>query len=127
MILAGPDPLPKPSASHSERECTEVHFSTRLQAHQVFTSARMGEVDFTQALHSWRLFTSPWREANLLEPREMADYPVHAQSKTGAGATPPFDAPCITGAVGSLPPRVRDARAAVGTAHYKSQEAQAGS
>lgn len=64
----------------------EVHFSTRFEAHQVFTSVRTGEVDFTHALHSWRLFTSPWREANFLEPREMVDAPVHGQSKTGAGA-----------------------------------------
>ena|SRR2546423_14234931 len=38
-------------ATHSERPA-EVRFSTRLQAHQVFTSAPTGEVDFTPALHS---------------------------------------------------------------------------
>jgi hypothetical protein len=29
----------------------EVHFSTRLQAQQLFASVTMGEVDFTPALH----------------------------------------------------------------------------
>jgi hypothetical protein len=37
-------------ATHSERPA-EVRFSTRLQAHQVFTSAPTGEVDFTPVLH----------------------------------------------------------------------------
>lgn len=79
----------------ADRVWAEVHFSTRLQAHQVFTSVRTGEVDFTHALHSWRLFTSPWREANFLESREKVDAPVHGQSKTGTGATHYKDAWCV--------------------------------
>jgi len=32
---------------------------------------------------------------------------ARGKNSDGAGATPPFDAPCVTVAVGSLPPRSR--------------------
>jgi hypothetical protein len=35
----------------SGKERAEVHFSTRLQVQQLFTSASRGKVDFTPALH----------------------------------------------------------------------------
>lgn len=39
------------SVLDSDREWTEVHFSTGLQAQQMFASAQTGEVGFTSALH----------------------------------------------------------------------------
>jgi hypothetical protein len=41
----------KQSVIESAKDQAEVHFSTRLQAQQKFTSASRGEVDFTPALH----------------------------------------------------------------------------
>jgi len=44
----------------------EVHFSTRLQAHQLFASVTRGEVDFTPALHPSLWFASLWRWRELV-------------------------------------------------------------
>jgi hypothetical protein len=41
---------------------------------------------------------------------KMAPKKDAAQTSDEAGATPPFDAPCVTVAVGSLPPQSRAAR-----------------
>ncbi len=37
-----------------------------------------------------------------------------------AGATPPFDAPCVTASVGSLPPQSRAARAHLAASQSRS-------
>jgi hypothetical protein len=76
---------------------------------------RAGEVYFTlllqdllhRALHAAG-------EANSRETQEMngkdRSYLDAAQTGREAGATPPFDARCVTVAVGSLPPQSRAAR-----------------
>jgi hypothetical protein len=60
----------------------------------------------THRLYSLHLAVTRSRE-------DQEKYPVkkspeaRGKNSDGAGATPPFDAPCITGAVGSLPPQSR--------------------
>lgn len=50
-------------------------------------------------------------EANRLRSKGMrkpnGEEKNAAQTPSEAGATPPFDAPCVTGLLGSLPPRWR--------------------
>lgn len=48
--------------------------------------------------------------------REKSDLPDAAKPRTEAGATPPFDASCVTVAVGSLPPQRAIENCAVGLA-----------
>jgi hypothetical protein len=70
---------------------------------------RRGEEHFTPALH-WALHASLHRKADC-KPRQInpIDVPKTVRLREGwhdvrAGATPPFDARCVTVAVWSLPP-----------------------
>ncbi len=70
---------------------------------------RAGEVYFTPLLqHLLHCSLHPGGEANLMETQEMSgkerSHLDAAQTGREAGATPPFDARCVTGCVESLPP-----------------------
>jgi hypothetical protein len=92
----------------------EAHFSTRLQAQLLFASVTRGEV----GLH---LGTSPialirFTLALTRTCKKQRRYPLKRKpgrtrlNSDEAGATPPFDVPCVTASVGSLPPQSRAAR-----------------
>jgi hypothetical protein len=68
-----------------------------------------GEVCFTPLLqHLLHCSLHPGGEANLMETQEMSEkersHLDAPQTGREAGATPPFDARCVTGSVESLPP-----------------------
>jgi len=74
-----------------------------------------GEENFTCPLQlGLHDLLHPCSAANLRKRKEMtpktATRKDAARTSDEAGATPPFDAPCVTVAVGSLPPQSRAAR-----------------
>jgi hypothetical protein len=84
-----------------------VPFSTRLQAQEFFASARESEVDFTPSTSPMALirFTFALKRTCKTEERctRAGKLASTRQNCDGAGATPPFDAPCVTVARGVAP------------------------
>ena len=95
-------------------------------SHLAIATVVGGEGHFTLPLHP-SYFTghfTPERRASTSQTIQIEASPraeLHeAETLYEAGATPPFDAPCVTASVGSLPPQSRAARDPFGRVPQRS-------
>ena len=92
-----------------------MHLVPDFRRNSCSLELRSGEVDFTPLLRfAVHDSVHPCGEANLRKRSEMTENTATAkdavQTSDEVGATPPFDAPFVTVAVGSLPPQSRAER-----------------
>ena len=103
-----------PSAAEFEQGCPKKQVEFRIYLVSKGEPRKTSRSALQPLTSDQRIF----RFRPMLERTSQNETRYHGQRKPGrtrpnsdeAGATPPFDAPCVTASVGSLPPQSRAAR-----------------